>query len=311
MIFESSTYVGNGTSQTVNLSTITGTPNFVWTEDQTLDRNTQYRMTGMSNSQRIIHAATSTTAITALNAGSFDVGADLDANQSGSTFGYIAIYDDGAGDFTVGSYTGDGTASQSKATGLANLECVWVFENAATTAYWHSLSMGGATDSSAYFGSGAPAAGYITDISTTAGTFVVGTNLNTSGTTYYFVAFGPVSGFIDSVSYTGNSTDNTNVDVDPNNQGNTPDFALIDCSTTAHSTYWRAEGANTGDASQTVLGVPSVDRIQGFSSETVQVGGNANVNNTGDTYHCFWLKSNPTSSSIALFSNHLIALNNG
>ena len=144
MQFEAGNYTGNATNRTITLNEITATPDLVIC-DQDTGKYPNFRITGMTNSQRIDHASVFTTAITALSAGSFDLGTSTDVNNSGSPYTYLAIYDDGNDDFAVGTYTGDGNATQTISTGLSDLEQVWVFQDTSATNFWHCLSMGGTT----------------------------------------------------------------------------------------------------------------------------------------------------------------------
>jgi len=302
MIFETGTYTGNGTSQTISLNEITAVPDFVMVK-QDGSRFAKYRMPGMTDSQRTGHSNTSATGITALADGEFSVGADADANSDTIVYHYIAIYDDGNGDFAIGTATGDVSTTQVVDSGLSALEMVWVFEDAAANDRWHCLSMGGTTDASFGFAALAtPATGYINDISTTAGSFVLGTNLNTSGNTYRWVAFAPTTSLIDSVSYTGTGGAHGE-DVDPNNGGNTPEFVMIGNASTARYAVWRAEESGRGhsgdDTSRFEAILNLTGRMTAFSSETVTLGTNTDVNNSGDTYHLFWLVSNPNPAPYA------------
>lgn len=302
MQIEAFNFTGNETNRTITLNEISGAVHLSIVDDDT-GKYPHYRITGMSNSQRIGHTATSTTAITALGSGSIDLGTSTDVNATGNAITGFAVRDDGNDDFKVGSYTGDGGATKSIATGLSDLENVWVFEDASTAAYWHSKSMGATTDASYPFVNGVSASGYITDIGTTAGTFIVGSALNTSAKTYYYVAWGSVSGFIDSIGFSGNSTDNRNLDVDPNNGGNTPELGHIGNDTTARNGNWRVEEnsrGHSGDScSQWTAATTQTNRLQGFSSETIQLGTNTDVNATGNSYDIFWAINNPAGVTVA------------
>ena len=150
MIVEAGTYTGNGTSKNVSLSEIGGTPDFVLVKaDSTYYGN--FWITGMSapNSERM-NSLTITTGITAVAAGQFSVGAHNVANANGVIYNFIAIYDDGNGDFDVGTYVGDGS-DDVQISGLGfEPECVWVTEiNNGNNAKWHAECMGASTDTSA------------------------------------------------------------------------------------------------------------------------------------------------------------------
>lgn len=307
MQIEAFNFTGNETNRTVTLNEISDAVHLAIVDDDT-GKYPHFRITGMSNSQRIGHTAGSTTAITALGSGSISIGTSTDVNEIDNAITGFAVRDDGNDDFKVGSYVGDGGATKSIATGLSDLENVWVFEDASTAAYWHSKSMGATTDASYPFVNGVSASGYITDIGTTAGTFIVGSALNTSGKTYFYVAWGSVSGFIDSISFSGNSTDNRNLDVDPNNGGNTPEFGHIGNDTTARNGNWRVEEnsrGHSGDScSQWTAATTQTNRLQGFSSETIQLGYNTDVNATGNSYDIFWAINNPAAAGATYYQTN-------
>jgi hypothetical protein len=313
MKFETGTYAGDGTSsKVISLNEISGTPDFVLTQINT-GRFPAYRMTGMTQSQRLGSALEhSSDGITALSAGSFTVGSNADVNTDtleSEDYNYFAIEDVGGEYFVVDSYTGNASATQDVVTGLSDLECVFVFPDTSANDCFHCLSMGGTTDASFILSDSQTAqTGYITDISTTAGQFTAGSNLNTDGTTYWYMAFKPAPGYIDSISYTGDTTDNRDLNVDPNSGGKTPEFAMTANAGTGRAKWWRAEEGGRGhsgdDANQFNPNGNSSDRIQAFSSETVQLGANLDVNVFEWTYHLFWLVSNPTAPVPTVIESH-------
>ncbi len=97
-----------------------------------------------NESEKISNGDIVTDGITAIAAGSFDVGAGANVNTSTGTYRYYAFYDDGNGDFEIGSYTGDGGAATRDITGLGfdEPECVIVSEDATVEKWWHSISHG-------------------------------------------------------------------------------------------------------------------------------------------------------------------------
>ncbi len=301
MIFECGRYTANsGGSQTINLNEISAVPDLVYTKKMNgTGRYGAYRTSEMTNSQRLGHATTHANGITALNAGSFDIEGNQDVNESTNTYQYQVWYDDGNGDFEIGTYTGNASATQDIATGLSDLECVWVFPNASANDAYHCLAHGGASDLSSLFtGDNGDQAGYITDISTTAGQFTAGSNLNNDGATYRYVAFAPVSGLIDSVNYTGDGIDGHTEDVDPNNGGGTPEFVIIARQTsTTRAPYFRANESGRGDSGDSSSAFQptgqSTGRLKDFTTETIELGASNDANEDGITYRTFWLISNP------------------
>lgn len=305
MIFECGRYTANsGGSQTINLNEISAVPDLVYIKKVSggSARYGAYRMPGMTNSQRLGHATTHSNGIVALNAGSFDIEGNTDVNESTSPYQYQAWYDDGNGDFEIGTYTGNASATQDIVTGLSDLECVWVFTNASANDVFHCLAHGGAANLSTLFADlNGDQADYITDISTTAGQFTAGSNLNNDGTTYRYVAFKPMSGFIDSVNYTGNGSDGHTEDVDPNNGGGTPEFVMIARQTsTTRPPYWRAAESGRGHSGDQSIAFralgQSTGRLKDFTTETIELGVSSDANESGIVYRTFWLISNPAAA---------------
>ena len=307
MLFETGSYTGNGTSQTISLNEITGTPDLVFVCRSSYGC---FKTSSMASdlTLRFGSANTYTTAITSFGAGQFSLGSSFLANASGVTYHYVAFQDDGGGDFLVGSYTGSAGADDRQISGVGfQPECVMVFKHGAAVDRFHTDSMGASTDSSPGLAEYTAVANYIQDLTVPASDgFEVGTLLNTDAINFYYVAFKPVANFIDSLRWTGDGVDNTDKTVTAN--GGTPEFCMIKDSGGYYGA-WRAEESgrgHSGDAADYFRGgLNNLNQIQSTSPDTVQIGNSNNTNASGRTYDLFWVITNPASAGGNAPTSHL------
>lgn len=297
MLFETGTYTGNGSSQTINLNEIAGTPDFVMISKDAGNAWAGWKTSSMAGNLtlRFASATTYTDAITAFGAGSFDLGGSFVVNANSAVYHYVAFYDDGAGDFTVGIYTGSSGTDDREISGLGfQPECVMVFKHGANVNRIHSDSMGASTDSSPGIDNVAAAADYIQDLTVPANDgFEVGTQLNTDAVLFSWVAWKPVANFIDSIRWTGDGNDDTNKTIVAN--GGTAEFALVKDGG-GFQGVWRAEEngrGHSGDDATNVRGISVANVLQAFSANTIQVGNDSRSNASGRTYDLFWVITNP------------------
>jgi len=102
-------YTGNDSNpRTISIS-VGGTPESVMGKADAGASQLYWRTEDMAanESQELTDNSTSSTAITSLGSNEFTVNAAM--NDNGVTYYYIAIRDNGEGDFAVGAYTGNGT----------------------------------------------------------------------------------------------------------------------------------------------------------------------------------------------------------
>jgi hypothetical protein len=289
-------YVGNATDNRA----ITGlgfSPDLVLLKDNTNGGNEGivFKTSSMPSETTIALAETdavlTTNHIQSLDADGFTVGNDADVNGINTFFGYVAF--DGSdcsssGTFCVGSYTGNGAASQAITSVGFQPNLVIVKRSGATQGVWKSSSMPGTTSN--YFDNvNELASGGINSLDATG--FTVGNNaaVNTNANTYYFVAFKEVAGAMDVGTYTGNATDNRNIDSSVDS-GLTfkPDFAWTKASTVATAqvgVYSIRE--NYGDRSFLFTDATSAaNNIQELrSAGGLQIGAAANANSNTATHY--------------------------
>ncbi len=198
-----------------------------------------------------------------LDSDGFTLGTHASVNGSGIVYDWQAFRDDGAGDFAVGSYQGDGTDNR-QITGLGfepALVCVKVMST--TEGVWRTAANSG--DQTMRF---TPYADLVNNIQAfLADGFDVGTAQNATGATYHWFAFRAVPGYVAVGSYVGDGTDNreiTGVGFEP---------ALV----------WvkRTDAYRTGVKPSTLPGdstefytytAPGADWVQALSADGFQVG---------------------------------------
>lgn len=279
-------YVGNGSP-----ASITGVgfqPDLVLVECVTASRPAHFRITGMGTNESIQvrgDTAAVTDAILSLDADGFSYGTSNNINGNTSTHFYIAIKDDGAGDFKVGTFTGNG-ADGKAITGLG-FQPNYVLVKPNDTIVGASKYSTGTNSSMQFSG------GNRTDliVSLDADGFTVndgsgsGANLvNRNAVTHYWFAIKSVAGFSTVFQYTGNGTD----DRDITTPGFAPGFVLIK----GEGNYDPAirTSSHSGDNTQNWDQVQGTNRIQSFSSSGFQVGTDGATNTNAVLYNTLVVK---------------------
>lgn len=225
-------------------------------------------------------ALESTTNIKSFNANGFRLGTGSSTNGNGSTHYYVAICDNGAGDLSFNSWSGNDADNRTIAISPSFVpELVLVLQSGSGKNSWRGATSHSGDSSSrlnALFGSEADAIQ-----SFAAGSFQVGTSLNVSGTTYYSMAIqasvGAASG-----SYTGNAGDNRDIAAIAN-----PVFVGIkgDSSTAGLSYRFTL----SGDLAWNKSDAAAANIIQSLSSTGFQVGTSSAANESTVTMHWFAL----------------------
>lgn len=284
MIFETGTYIGTGSAATITLTT-SETPDWLFVRSRDTAVAGWHRHSSMATSKKMPTITTSTNGIASLGAGVFSIGTDSTINTSSETYEYFLFADDGHGDFAVGTYTGDGNATQNVSISF-NPECVFVFDlTVAEGEFWRCAA---GTTCQRMSVTGDQVNG-ITALGTSE--FTVGSSLNTSSQTYYYVAFKQVSGFIDTQVYTGSSS----ADTITLNDSFTPDFAMVaNVGIAGRRIPYKLNihpAGTCSNLSNTAYG--STDKIQDFGVGTMSLGLNRDVGLTGEDGMVFYLKSNP------------------
>lgn len=228
------------------------------------------------------HLGLETGVIKSITATGFTVGTERRINESAFTYNWLAVEDDGAGDFEVGNYAGNGSDNRNISLVSITGTPAWVgVLGDLTESGFHRTNIHSG-DASGWFNS--------TSAHTTngiqsfgAGTFQVGTrdqvNRGSGTPAYHWFAFTEVALKFQVVSWTGNATDNQSV----TGAGFTPTFSLHQRITASGQTMALRGPGHVGDSSSLISNTDDVaNLIQAFESDGHQVGTHANVNtNTG------------------------------
>lgn len=265
--------------------------------------NTFFKTSAMSGENTSVIGPTDTVAsdaIQSLDATGFTVGT-TNVNDSNSRYNWVAF--DGsdctsAGTFCVGSYTGNGAASQAITSVGFQPDLVMV-KGTTTEVMWRSSAM--ATDVANYTttsGTSENTTGaYFKTLDATG--FTVGNNeaVNFSATTYFFIAFKQIATKMKVARYTGNGVDNTSI----TGVGFQPDFLFVKNSTGTSNAWGMFATQDMLEDHATYLGGGGglSNEIQKFESDGFQAGNRCcEVNGNGVTYSyaAFGGATDPTGS---------------
>jgi hypothetical protein len=277
-------YVGTGA--TLSISGLGFQPQLVIIKaDTTAGTGPIWKSSAMpsSNSAYFTATANNTGSVIQFDSDGFTVSASTEVNTAGAVWKWIAFAGSDCssnGTFCVGTYTGNGAATQTITTGFAP-DLVWVKRSTAVTANWRSSAM--ATNIGQYF---------IATNQDTTGTlyttlnsngFTVGSTNNVSGATYYYVAFKQVSGALNVGSYTGDGTDNRNI----TGVGFVPNFVFVKNANAATAVAGVFNITDSyGDYSSFFTDTASAaNYIQALQTDGFQVGSASNVNGSGNTIY--------------------------
>jgi len=182
------------------------------------------------------------------------------------------------GQFCVGAYTGDGLAYKTVTTGF-DPDFVLVKGSAAVAPNWRSSAM---PDNYAQFFMATAentTGAYFTTLN--ADSFTVGSTNNTSGGTFYYVAFKEAAQAIDVGSYIGDAVDNTDIST----VGFVPDFVFTKNANTAVGAVYNLT-ESYGDSSSYFTDTANlVNAIQLLQTNGFQVGGSNTANGSGNTHY--------------------------
>jgi hypothetical protein len=187
MKIRASIYTGNGTSQSFRFGL--GKPAAIFVNGQLTA--TVFATTAMAADFTLPLAGAGGSfsgGITSIDSDGFTVGTDSRVNTSGSVYLCILLYDDGAGDLSVGSYAGTSSAHAITLAGTwsGTPNAVIVKVNASFGGWFATSDM--PTGQALPFSNSTLTTQRITALGS--GTFSVGTNQNTNtlGNNYYYIA---------------------------------------------------------------------------------------------------------------------------
>lgn len=292
----SGSYTGTGTDNRA----ITGVgfaPDLVIVKGDTAQTGVFRTSTMIGGAAKPATGATGLTAnlIQSLTSDGFTIGTDARVNASGVVYQWVA-FSAGAGEMVVSAYTGNGSDNRS-ITGFGfQPEYVIVMPAGATEAVHRSSTMTG--DISFEFDISASATNQIQALQ--ADGFQVGTDgrVNTSGTVYHYVAWNEIAGKMDVGSYAGDATDNRGI----TGVGFQPEYVIVRPSS-ANSTvqHSSAMGASTDRSQRFWASAGLTNSIQALEADGFEVGTDATVNGSGNTYH--WMAwKRPTLTAIRMAS---------
>lgn len=218
--------------------------------------------------------------IKSFTANGFTVGTSGNVNTNGTTYYYFAAQISGATDFAVGSYTGDGINNHAiTSLGFAPTALV-IKGNSSHYAWWRTSNIAG--DSTMPFAAFQNQSNRIKSLD--AGGFTLGTEteINESGVTFYWFAFGNNSSIYKAASFTGNGSD----DRDIGSVGFQP--ILVWVKANSDNTAVVRLGSMVGDTS-TPFGTstPTTNLIQSIGVDGFQVGTGVAVNESGKSIQYF------------------------
>ena len=217
--------------------------------------------------------ALSANLIQSLDANGFTVGNDLrvnDATTCGGPCSYHWVAFRANANVKVGTYVGNGGASQDITSGFTfSPEYVIVMPGGTERATNRTNLFG---VNSQPFNAGGPEFDSI--IALLANGFSVGsTYVNSSGVTYYYVAWNQVAGKTSVGSYVGNGVDNRSI----SGVGFQPRFVIVQSANDGYDPFQRSVSM-VGDASVSFRNALTTNRIQALEADGFQVGTYTAVN---------------------------------
>jgi hypothetical protein len=264
--------------------------------------STVFRSTGMAAANTGYFTATADSTTTAItpNSDGFVLGSLAAVNAQNYIYTWTAFTGSdctSAGNFCVGTYTGNGGGVKSLTTGFQP-SMVIVKRSNSIAAHFRTASM--PSNQNDFFTTGAndSTGNYIGSFSSTG--FSVGATDNTNTGVYYFIAFKATASSFAEGSYTGDATDNRDI----SGLGFKPNLVMVKNDTSATVTNRNvimSSTENNGDASNYVGGTTTTffdipDNIQKLSTNSFQVGTSASVNESGATMYWFAFGGAPLAS---------------
>lgn len=226
-------------------------------------------------------------AITALDADGFTLGTSGNVNTSGRSYWYFAVRDNGAGDFKIGSFTGDATDGKA-ITGFGFQPNYVLIKSNSSIVGAAKYSTQSSTTAAMHFG-GIDRTDLITITSdgftVNNGSANAANLVNVNSTTHWYFAFKEVADFCEVFQYTGNGSDNRDITT----PGFEPGFIHIKGTVDGQNPVIRTS-AHSGDNSQGWDSAQTSNKVQSFISTGFQVGTSGDVNTNTSTYNTLVIK---------------------
>ncbi len=234
-------------------------------------------MTGDAAKPLTGNTALTANLIQSLPAAGFTVGTDTRVNANGTTYRWTA-FKSAAANMKVGTYTGDGTASNSITDVGFSPDYTIVLAPGANAVHQKMTGMPRSFNFDANTGITNGLLGILAD------GFQVGNSaqVNTAGQTYHYVSFAERAGSMASNSYLGDGTNDATV----SGAGFQPGYAIVRAADTATARNGHQRPSSlTGSASQFFTGTAnSTNGLKAFQADGFQLGTDAAVNASGVTY---------------------------
>ena len=279
------TYTGNG----VDNRTITDPgfqPDVIVVKAETAQIGVMRTSSMTGDNAKALTGATALAAnlVQSLTATGFTIGTDAKVNTNGTIYHWTA-YKAGAGALKVGSYTGNGGASQAVTGAGFSPEYAAVLGANAQRASQRFTGMTRGFQFDADTGTTTRVTSLDAD------GFSVGNSaeVNTNAIVYHYIAFNDVGGAIDVGSYSGTGGDNRNI----TGVGFQPDNLMVRAGDTATARLGNARpAALAGDNSLRFSNLGKVtNNVQALQSDGFQVGTDGAVNANSATYHYIAFKN--------------------
>lgn len=294
MLVKTGQYTGDGNT-TLAVTGVGFQPHFVMVKSRTTAQVASIRTSdmGTNESKPISNLAVVTDGVRSLDADGFTVGNNARVNANTVVYDYVAVRNDGNSDFAVGTYTGNGgNPSPARSTGFLPT-CVIV--------------MSATTDQPVIKFAAGQAAGNASEMGTSTGDVAVWDSLNatdfktqddaqvnTNAVTYYWAAWKLVSGAITSGTYTGNGSDNRDIDISDTSSSADflAEFVTVFAPSGESAVFY--PDVETGDFSLFyAAGGGAANYIQDLIGTTgFQVSNSVAVNGNLTTYYYFAMKDN-------------------
>lgn len=282
------TYTGNGSDNRA-ISSIGFQPDVVMVKGVSKEACIRTATMAGDNTKPsfVTDAALAADHVQSLDSDGFTIGTAAPVNTNLTVYYWLAIQDSSA-DCKLGTYTGNGGATQV-VTGVGFQPTMVLIIPANTDdPVFLPTSLDAAGTSAATF-----ASSHTNDLiaSLDADGFTVGTNRNTSGQTYHYVAFKDQAGVFGTFTYTGNGSDNRDIDI---STGYTPQFALTKGNSVSEPTLRFKDHA--GDSSTAIAATFGnfANGIQSFRANGIQVGTDTWSNANTVRYDGWWMVESTT-----------------
>lgn len=227
--------------------------------------------------------------ILSLDANGFTINNSALVNSSGVTYRWVAVYDDGAGDYADGVYAGDGVAGRLISTGFAQKLAVAKFTGGTAVASFRITEHD--AGSASFFSAAAETGARITGFTSSGFNVASDININGVGRSYAWYALGGVA--VETGVYTGDAVDDRLV------SATTPLFATVKAATNAAAAVFRTDDYAADSAALYTNAANAANRIQSFELGGFVVGTDSAVNGSGINYKWFALHDPAPASVIA------------